>query len=72
MPNGKWTVKVVFGRDNIVPGYATGSQERHYAERAEANQQAWSGTPEQPFIPEVTAGRDKRPWEGDRDLGQKL
>jgi len=56
---------------NIVPGYASGSQERRYAELVEAHQKAWGGTPEQPFIPEVTAGWDKRPWEGEKGLNQK-
>lgn len=56
---------------NIVPGYADGSQERRYAELVEAHRKAWSGTAEQPFIPEVTAGWDKRPWEGELGLGQK-
>ncbi len=56
---------------NIVPGYASGSQERRYAELVEAHQKAWSGTPEQPFIPEVTAGWDKRPWEGENGLNQR-
>jgi hypothetical protein len=56
---------------NIVPGYDAGSQERRYAEVVEAHQKAWLGTPEQPFIPEVTVGWDKRPWEGERGLSQK-
>lgn len=56
---------------NIVPGYDATPQERPYAELVEAHQKAWSGTPEQPFIPEVTAGWDKRPWEGERGLRQK-
>jgi hypothetical protein len=56
---------------NIVPGYADGPQERKYAELAAAHQKAWSGSKQQPFIPEVTAGWDKRPWEGARGLNQK-
>ena len=56
---------------NIVPGYADGPQERKYAELVAAHHKAWSGTKEQPFIPEVTAGWDKRPWEGPRGLNQK-
>ncbi len=56
---------------NIVPGYAGGSQEHPYAELAVAHQKAWYGSREQPYIPEVTAGWDKRPWEGPQGLGQK-
>jgi len=56
---------------NIVPGYADGSQERSYAELVAAHQKAWSGSPQQPYIPEVTAGWDKRPWEGPLGLNQK-
>lgn len=48
---------------NIVPGYAAGSQARKYQELVEAHQKAWHGSPEQPFIPEVSVGWDKRPWE---------
>jgi len=48
---------------NIVPGYAAGSQARKYQELVEAHQRAWHGTTEQPFIPQVTVGWDKRPWE---------
>ncbi|MGE5293580.1 MAG: glycoside hydrolase family 99-like domain-containing protein [Solirubrobacterales bacterium] len=56
---------------NIVPGYAGGSQEHPYSELVAAHQQAWSGSREQPYIPEVTAGWDKRPWEGPQGLNQK-
>ncbi len=56
---------------NIIPGYADGSQEHSYAELVAAHQKAWSGSREQPYIPEVTAGWDKRPWEGPLGLNQK-
>ena len=56
---------------NIIPGYAGGSQEHPYAELVAAHQKAWSGSREQPYIPEVTAGWDKRPWEGPQGLNQK-
>ncbi|MBN2476806.1 MAG: glycoside hydrolase family 99-like domain-containing protein [Pirellulales bacterium] len=55
---------------NIVPGYAGGSQARKYAELVEAHTRAWRGSRRQPCIPEVTAGWDKRPWEGPAGLGQ--
>ncbi len=56
---------------NIVPGYAAGSQEHKYADLAAAHQAAWKGSAQQPYIPEVTAGWDKRPWEGPSGLGQQ-
>ena len=56
---------------NITLGYTGGSQEHRYTELVEAHQKAWSGGKELPFIPEVTAGWDKRPWEGERGLNQK-
>ncbi len=56
---------------NIVPGYAGGAQEHSYADLVAAHQKAWSGSAKQPYIPEVTAGWDKRPWEGPQGLNQK-
>ncbi|MBN2376496.1 MAG: glycoside hydrolase family 99-like domain-containing protein [Sedimentisphaerales bacterium] len=56
---------------NIVPGYAGGAQEHKYNELVQAHQQAWQGSPEQPCIPVVTAGWDKRPWEGPTGLSQQ-
>ena len=55
---------------NVVPGYAAGSQQHKYAELAAANRAAWGGRREQPYIPIVTAGWDKRPWEGPAGLKQ--
>ena len=41
------------------------SEEHSYQEVVEANVKAWKGgTPAQPLIPLVTAGWDRRPWEG--------
>jgi len=56
---------------NIVPGYASGSETHKFAELVQAHQRAWRGTPEQPYMPTLSVGWDKRPWEGDRGLGQK-
>jgi len=53
---------------NITLGYTGGSQEHRYAELVATHQKAWSGSAEQPYIPEVTAGWDKRPWEGPQGL----
>jgi hypothetical protein len=49
---------------NVVPGYAAGSEQHKYAEFVAANRAAWRGSSQQPYIPIVTAGWDKRPWEG--------
>ena len=59
---------------NVTPKGTWGSKnsERHsYEELVEANVQAWQGTPGQPFIPVVTQGWDRRPWEGIGGLGPK-
>lgn len=56
---------------NIVPGYADGSEEHDYSELVEAHKQNWNGTEEMPYIPEITVGWDKRPWEGPNGLNQK-
>jgi hypothetical protein len=56
---------------NIVPGYAAGSEARKYAELIQAHQNAWRGSRDQPYLPTLSVGWDKRPWEGDRGLGQK-
>ncbi len=58
-------------RYNRIPGYADGSQQHPYAELVAAHQEVWSGSPQQPYIPTVTAGWDKRPWEGPEGLGQQ-
>ncbi len=55
---------------NVVPGYAAGSGQHPYAEIVAANRAGWGGSREQPYIPIVTVGWDKRPWEGPTGLGQ--
>jgi hypothetical protein len=55
---------------NVVPGYASGPERHSYAELVAANRTAWGGRPDQPYIPIVTAGWDKRPWEGPTGLHQ--
>lgn len=55
---------------NIVPGYAAGSEEHKYSELVEAHKKRWVGKPELPYIPEITVGWDKRPWEGPNGLNQ--
>jgi hypothetical protein len=56
---------------NVVPGYASGSERHTYAELVAANRAAWGGSRDQPYIPIVTAGWDKRPWEGPTGLNQR-
>ncbi len=56
---------------NVISGYEAKSEQHKYAELVEANRAAWGGNSRQPCIPIVTAGWDKRPWEGPTGLGQK-
>jgi len=56
---------------NIIPGYAAGSESHKYSELVEAHQKQWTGTKEQPYIPEITVGWDKRPWEDKNGLNQQ-
>lgn len=55
---------------NVIPGYASGSEEHKYQELVDATKAQWSGTTYQPYIPLLTAGWDKRPWEGPDGLDQ--
>jgi hypothetical protein len=55
---------------NIIPGDAGKSEARKYAELVQAHQRAWRGSRLQPYMPTLSVGWDKRPWEGDRGLGQ--
>lgn len=48
---------------NVVPGYSGGHEEHSYAELTNAQRERWQGTKEQPYIPTVIVGWDKRPWE---------
>ncbi|MEW6745349.1 MAG: glycoside hydrolase family 99-like domain-containing protein [Planctomycetota bacterium] len=56
---------------NVIPGYDGGSSPHKYAELVAANRAQWAGEAAQPYIPIVTAGWDKRPWEGPSGLSQK-
>lgn len=55
---------------NIVPGYTAGAEAHKYAELTAAHVAEWRGSKEQPYLPEVTAGWDARPWEGPQGLGK--
>jgi hypothetical protein len=56
---------------NVNPGYIEESERHTYSELVAANRAAWVGSPRQPYIPIVTAGWDKRPWEGPTGLNQE-
>ncbi len=58
--NKDFTVRTFY---NIIPGYTGGSVEHKYSELVEEHEKQWVGTEEQPLIPEITVGWDKRPWE---------
>lgn len=48
---------------NMNPGYVAGHEAHKYSELVDFHQKQWIGTETQPYIPEVTVGWDKRPWE---------
>lgn len=56
---------------NIIPGYAAGAEEHKFQELVNATKAQWRGTEQQPYIPLLTSGWDKRPWEGTDGLNQK-
>ena len=55
---------------NVIPGYASGSEEHKFMELVNATKAEWGGTEQQPYIPLLTSGWDKRPWEGPDGLNQ--
>jgi hypothetical protein len=48
---------------NMNPGYVAGHEEHPYVELIDSHKKNWIGSEKQPYIPEVTVGWDKRPWE---------
>ncbi len=48
---------------NVIPGYTDGREQHTYAELVAAQVNAYGGSKAQPYIPEVIAGWDARPWE---------
>lgn len=48
---------------NMNPGYTAGHEAHKYSELIDSHKKNWVGTEKQPYIPEVTVGWDKRPWE---------
>ena len=55
---------------NMNPGYIAGHEEHKYSELVAAHEKNWKGTEQQPYIPEITVGWDKRPWEDKSGNGQ--
>jgi hypothetical protein len=55
---------------NMNPGYTAGAEEHKYSELVAAHVKNWNGTVQQPYIPEITVGWDKRPWEDKSGKGQ--
>ena len=56
---------------NVVPGWEKGLEEHKFREITDAHKQAWKGSREQPYIPCLVAGWDRRPWEAAGGLGMK-
>lgn len=56
---------------NVTEGYTAGSKDVPFSKLVDSNRAQWRGSREQPYIPIVTAGWDKRPWEGKGGLGAK-
>ncbi len=55
---------------NVIPGYSAGSEEHNFQELIDATKSQWIGREDQPYIPLLTSGWDKRPWEGPDGLDQ--
>ncbi len=55
---------------NVIPGYTGGHEEHKYTELADAQRGQWKGTAQQPYLPTVIVGWDKRPWEDKSGNGQ--
>ncbi|OJV89724.1 MAG: hypothetical protein BGO34_00255 [Bacteroidia bacterium 44-10] len=56
---------------NVTSGYADGSEEHSFQELIDRAKPRWKGTKEQPYIPTINAGWDKRPWEGPDGLNNQ-
>ncbi|NMB35867.1 MAG: hypothetical protein GX989_06235 [Firmicutes bacterium] len=56
---------------NVTSGYADGSEEHSFQELIDRAKPRWKGTEEQPYIPVINSGWDKRPWEGSNGLSNQ-
>ncbi len=55
---------------NLTTGYSSGSVEKDFRILINHAKQQWQGTTDQPYIPVINSGWDKRPWEGPEGLNQ--
>ena len=67
-PDQNFTYKTHY---NIGLGKFGGAEEHDYADLINEHKKQWTGTEEQPYIPEVTVGWDKRPWENKDGSGRQ-
>jgi hypothetical protein len=59
-------------RYNVIPGYGNLSKKHPYQELVDAHVRAWQGSPDQPCIPALSQGWDRRPWESPDGLRHKI
>ncbi len=57
-------------RYNIQPKTDPNELKQPYASLSTAAEQAWSGSPQQPLIPTISIGWDRRPWEAQGNYTQ--
>lgn len=66
-PEDGFTMRTHYG---IHGGYGKPSEEHDFQEIVDDCLKAWKGTPQQPYIPLLTVGWDRRPWEAPDGLGK--
>lgn len=57
---------------NVIPNYEAKSEQHAYEELVASNQGQWYRGEGPPYVPIVTAGWDKRPWEGPTGNNQSV
>ncbi len=67
-PDQHFTYKTHY---NIGLGKFKGAEEHDYADLVREHEKQWIGSETQPYIPEVTVGWDKRPWESSDGSGRQ-
>jgi hypothetical protein len=65
-PEDGFSLKTHYG---IHGGYGKPSEHHEFQEIIDDCLKTWKGTPEQPYIPLLTVGWDRRPWESPDGLG---
>ena len=66
-PEDGYNVKTHYG---IHGGYGKPSEQHDFQEIVDDCLKTWKGSPEQPYIPLLTTGWDRRPWEAPDGLGK--